>query len=67
MNIFDGTASVYDVALAPLELAGLSRARRRLIAEARGSVLEIGAGTGVNFPYYALAARTSAVSSGGSR
>jgi len=61
MNIFDGAASVYDIALAPLELAGLSRTRRRLIAEARGAVLEIGAGTGLNFPHYAEGARVFAL------
>jgi len=61
MSIFDGTASVYDLALAPLEVAGLGRLRRRLIAEARGAVLEIGAGTGVNFSHYADGARIFAL------
>ena len=39
----DGTALIYDIALAPLELAGLARLRQGLISEARGAVLEIGA------------------------
>ncbi len=61
MSVFDGLASGYDIALAPLELAGLSRLRRRVIAEARGAVLEIGAGTGVNFPNYRQGARVFAL------
>jgi len=61
MNVFDGTAFIYDIALAPLELAGLARLRRGLISEARGAVLEIGAGTGRNFPHYAQGARVFAL------
>jgi len=61
MNVFDGTANVYDVALAPLELVGLSRLRRRLIAGARGAVLEIGAGTGINFGHYPEGTRVFAL------
>src|SRR5574340_1249385 len=61
VNIFDGTASIYDMALAPLELAGLLRLRRRLIAQARGAVLEIGAGTGVNLAHYPEGARVFAL------
>jgi ubiquinone/menaquinone biosynthesis C-methylase UbiE len=61
MSAFDGTAPVYDIALTPLELAGLSPLRRRLIAEARGTVLEIGVGTGVNFPLYPAGTRVFAL------
>ena len=60
-SVFDGSASIYDVALAPLEWAGLSRLRRRLVAGARGAVLEIGAGTGVNFAHYSEGARVYAL------
>jgi ubiquinone/menaquinone biosynthesis C-methylase UbiE len=52
MSVFDGLSTTYDLALAPLEMAGLARARQRLLADARGAVLEIGAGTGVNFAHY---------------
>jgi len=61
MNIFDGTASIYDIALAPLEWVGFSRLRRQVIAEAREAVLEIGAGTGVNFSHYREGARVFAL------
>ena len=42
----------YDIAVYPLERFGLGRWRRELITQAFGQVLEIGAGTGVNLPYY---------------
>ena len=61
MNVFDGTANIYDIALTPLELAGLMRLRRRLIAQARGAVLEIGAGTGVNLAHYPNGTRVFAL------
>lgn len=61
MSVFDGLASTYDIALAPLELAGLHRLRRRMIGEARGMVLEIGAGTGVNLAHYGDGARVFAL------
>ncbi len=35
-----------------MEKAGLTEMRRSLLAEARGRVLEIGAGTGLNLPHY---------------
>lgn len=45
-------AAVYDRATARAEAAGLGDLRRRLLAVAGGTVLEIGAGTGANLPYY---------------
>jgi len=41
-------ALVYDRVLAGVEAAGLADERRRLVATARGRVLEIGSGTGAN-------------------
>jgi ubiquinone/menaquinone biosynthesis C-methylase UbiE len=61
MNVFDSTANIYDIALAPLERAGLAHLRQRLIAEARGTVLEIGAGTGINLAHYPEGARVLAL------
>jgi ubiquinone/menaquinone biosynthesis C-methylase UbiE len=46
-------AAVYDPFFWFAEWAGLAERRRALVAHARGRVLEIGAGTGLNAPYYA--------------
>ena len=45
-------AAVYDRILAASERAGLADERRRLLAGARGRVLEVGAGTGLNVEHY---------------
>jgi SAM-dependent methyltransferase len=45
-------ASFYDRALKASEENGLGEMRRALLAEARGRVVEIGAGTGVNLDLY---------------
>ena len=48
-------ASVYDRMTAGAEAAGLRAHREALLAGARGRVLEIGAGTGANLPFYGAA------------
>ncbi len=45
-------AAAYDRSLAGSERAGLRERRRRLLADAAGRVLEIGAGTGLNLDLY---------------
>lgn len=45
-------ARFYDRFMAGTEKAGLSDRRRELLAQARGSVIELGAGTGVNIAHY---------------
>ncbi|WP_431240526.1 class I SAM-dependent methyltransferase [Mycolicibacterium aichiense] len=45
-------ALVYDQFVWLGELIGMRRRRRDLVAGARGRVVEIGAGTGLNLPYY---------------
>ena len=45
-------AAIYDRMLADTEDAGLRDHRRALLAGARGRVLEIGAGTGLNLDHY---------------
>lgn len=44
--------SFYDLFMIPLERRGIRKARTELIPKAKGSVLEIGSGTGVNLKHY---------------
>jgi ubiquinone/menaquinone biosynthesis C-methylase UbiE len=46
------SAAIYDPFLAFAERAGMRERRRQLLASARGRVLEIGAGTGLNLDQY---------------
>jgi ubiquinone/menaquinone biosynthesis C-methylase UbiE len=52
--IYDRYAGVYDKLLSPLERAFLSQWRKELIAKlpSVGPIIEIGAGTGLNFKYF---------------
>jgi ubiquinone/menaquinone biosynthesis C-methylase UbiE len=45
-------ALLYDPFLALGERRGMAAHRRALLADVRGRVLEVGAGTGLNLPYY---------------
>jgi ubiquinone/menaquinone biosynthesis C-methylase UbiE len=45
-------AALYDRMTAASERAGLAARRHRLLADARGRVLEVGAGTGLNLEHY---------------
>lgn len=44
--------SFYDHFMHPLEMNGLADARKKLIPKAKGHVLEIGPGSGINLRYY---------------
>src|SRR5215831_17499270 len=48
-------AALYDRMMAPLERGRFQAIRKQLLRQARGKVVEIGSGTGVNFPYYTAA------------
>lgn len=43
---------LYDLAMTPCEWLGLGRWRADVVGAAAGHILEIGAGTGRNFPHY---------------
>jgi ubiquinone/menaquinone biosynthesis C-methylase UbiE len=49
---YRGFARWYDLAEGLPEVLGLRRLRRRLLAQAKGRVLEVAAGTGKNFRWY---------------
>ncbi|TCP28890.1 methyltransferase family protein [Scopulibacillus darangshiensis] len=52
---------LYDKLMAPLEKKKLENIRRGLISKAEGHVLEIGSGTGANFPFYKNASHITAI------
>lgn len=45
-------ARVYDLYMLPQELWGVRERRRRVVGDAVGTILEVGVGTGLNFPLY---------------
>ncbi len=49
---YDRMARIYDIYDAPMEWMGTKKRRGRLLANARGSVLEVGVGTGKNLSHY---------------
>lgn len=56
-------ATFYDAYMWPQELMGFRRQRERMAGEATGRVLELAAGTGLTFPFYARAEEVSAIDS----
>jgi len=67
-HVYDRLAAGYDRAMRPCERLGLGRLRRRALAEVAaalegrprgGRLLEVGAGTGANFPFYPPSARAA--------
>lgn len=49
---YDRIARIYDTYDAPMDWLGTRRRRRRVLARARGAVLEVGVGTGRNLEHY---------------
>jgi len=45
-------ANLYDTVMGPLEKRWIASVRKKIIFKTQGQVLEIGAGTGINFPFY---------------
>ena len=69
-QVYDRFADVYDRNMRPLERWGLARLRARALAQVGpalaergggGRLLEVGAGTGGNFPFYPKGARAACV------
>lgn len=53
--------SSYDTIIAPLDSLGVRRWRRWAVSTARGRVLEIGVGTGLNLQHYRVAQSIAAI------
>lgn len=61
-SVYNRFASVYDLAIAPMERMGLTRWRRLLWSLARGPrILEVGVGTGRNLSYHPHGASVTAI------
>lgn len=54
-------ANWYDFFMKPLEKKKFKRIRKELLAKATGSVLELGSGTGINFPLYEVPVIVTAI------
>ena len=52
---------VYDKMMQPLEKIRISQLRTVIVGKAHGRVLEIGSGTGANFPFYKNAVKVDAI------
>jgi ubiquinone/menaquinone biosynthesis C-methylase UbiE len=50
--VYDRVAAIYDWYTVPMEALGGRQSRRRLFGRARGRVLELGVGTGLNLSSY---------------
>lgn len=62
MNVLSSTfAKWYDFFMSPLEQSKFKGIRKELLSKAKGKVLELGSGTGVNFPLYTNADKVFAI------
>jgi ubiquinone/menaquinone biosynthesis C-methylase UbiE len=60
-NMSKTFARWYDTFMSPLERKKFTRIRTELLKGAAGNVLELGSGTGVNFPFYKYAEKVTAL------
>lgn len=58
---YDRDALFYDFSELPFEWLFFRKWRRLLVKEVRGKVLEVGVGTGKNFPYYPAGSQVTAI------
>ncbi|OEF96628.1 class I SAM-dependent methyltransferase [Desulfuribacillus alkaliarsenatis] len=58
---YNKKAKSFDTMMAPMELMGMKKWRKALVAKAQGLVLEAGVGTGANLPYYPAGIKVVAV------
>ncbi len=58
---YGGMAACYEKFTAPMERAGMAAIRARLAGDLSGNILEIGCGTGLNFPHYSSTAAVTAI------
>ncbi len=56
-----GMAAFYEQFTAEMERAGVAAIRAQLAADLHGRILEIGCGTGLNFPHYGPLAEVTAI------
>jgi ubiquinone/menaquinone biosynthesis C-methylase UbiE len=59
--IYDRVARFYDLYDAPMDALGGRKRRRRVLGRARGSVLEVGVGTGRNLEHYPAAVQLTGI------
>lgn len=52
---------LYDLAMKPFERSRFYKIRKSIAGSAQGTVLEIGSGTGINFPFYRKADSVAAI------
>lgn len=53
--------AIYDRAMKPLEKMRIEKIRVSIVSKAEGRVLEIGFGTGANFPHYKIGTKVDAI------
>jgi len=58
---YNRVALIYDLMEAPMEIKSLDKYRKMVWQQVQGRTLEVGVGTGKNFPYYPDTAKVTAI------